>query len=297
MRYRDFWRRLTDIYDEREAKDIASLVFEKRFGLSLTDVCMGYDERMSDDDNTAMDTALERLLRHEPVQYVLGGSYFRQSWYVVRPGILIPRPETEALVEWVTRGIKEMERGLPGGAVTEDFSLLDCCCGSGCIALELKNMFPRMQVSAYDISDVAIEVSMENARRLGREINVFRMDALNPPQANVKYDIMVSNPPYVCESEKAGMRPNVLEYEPSTALFVPDDDPLRFYRAIASYACSVLSPGGLLYFEINPLFVKDMRAMLAEMGYSRIEVNEDLGSVSRLMRAALDLADMNIKTR
>lgn len=275
MMYRDFWRKLTAIYDEREARAIASLVYEERFGLNRTDICMGEDERMSEEQNGEAERILGRLLRNEPVQYVLGYAYFGESRYVVKPGVLIPRPETAALVAWMVADMTDEKR------------LLDCCCGSGCIALEMKGAFPAMQVSAYDISDVAIEVSRENARLLGRDINVFAMDALNPAPATEKYDVIVSNPPYVCGHERGGMRRNVLDYEPPTALFVPDEDPIKFYTAIARYATQALTDGGRLYFEINPLFVDDMKVMLSGLGFVDVTVNTDCGYKDRLMRAAI----------
>lgn len=275
MMYRDFWRKLTAIYDEQEARAIASLVYEERFGLNRTDICMGEDARMSEEQNGETERILGRLLRNEPVQYVLGYAYFGESRYVVKPGVLIPRPETAALVAWMVADMTDEKR------------LLDCCCGSGCIALEMKGAFPAMQVSAYDISDVAIEVSRENARLLGRDINVFAMDALNPAPATEKYDVIVSNPPYVCDHERAGMRRNVLDYEPPTALFVPDEDPIKFYTAIARYATQALTDGGRLYFEINPLFVDDMKVMLSGLGFVDVTVNTDCGYADRLMRAAI----------
>lgn len=275
MMYRDFWRKLTVIYDEREARAIASLVYEERFGLNRTDICMGEDARMSEEQNGEAERILGRLLRNEPVQYVLGYAYFGESRYVVKPGVLIPRPETAALVAWMVADMTDEKR------------LLDCCCGSGCVALEMKGAFPAMQVSAYDISDVAIEVSRENARLLGRDINVFAMDALNPAPATEKYDVIVSNPPYVCDHERAGMRRNVLDYEPPTALFVPDEDPIKFYTAIARYATQALTDGGRLYFEINPLFVDDMKVMLSGLGFVDVTVNTDCGYKDRLMRAAI----------
>ncbi len=275
MMYRDFWRKLTAIYDEREARAIASLVYEERFGLNRTDICMGEDARMSDEQNGEAERILGRLLRNEPVQYVLGYAYFGESRYVVKPGVLIPRPETAALVAWMVADMTDEKR------------LLDCCCGSGCVALEMKGAFPAMQVSAYDISDVAIEVSQENARQLGRDINVFAMDALNPAPATEKYDVIVSNPPYVCDHERAGMRRNVLDYEPPMALFVPDEDPIKFYTAIARYATQALTDGGRLYFEINPLFVDDMKVMLSGLGFVDVTVNTDCGYADRLMRAAI----------
>lgn len=285
MTYREFRRKIEDIYDRREARDIARLVYEERFGLSMTDICMGEDGHMTDgEDKTARDI-LERLLRNEPVQYILGSACFGRSRYAVRPGVLIPRPETAALVEWMCGERRIQETAAQESRKPAPETLLDCCCGSGCIALEMKREFPGMQVSAYDISDTALEVSRENAERLGRDINIFKMDALNPVPANGIYDIIVSNPPYVCEHEKAGIRQNVLGYEPATALFVPDSDPLRFYTAIAGYARQALKDGGRLYFEINPLFVKEMGAMLGGLGFQEITVNNSCGYTDRLMRA------------
>lgn len=299
MTYREFKRKLMDIYDEREAKSIALLVYEQLFGLGLTDICMGYDTCMTDESNMAAERTLARLLRNEPVQYVLGYGHFGQSQYVVKPGVLIPRPETASLVQWViddiSAGTKEAENTGNGDRIVErgilsgngQWHLLDCCCGSGCIALEIKRAFPGMQVSAYDISDTALEVSHENARRFGIGINFFKMDALNPIPVTGAYDILVSNPPYICEKEKAGMRRNVLDYEPAAALFVPDDDPLRFYCAIARYARHALKPNGRLYFEMNPLFAEEMKTMLCDYGFHNVIVNNDYGYTDRMIRATI----------
>lgn len=293
MTYRDFWRELTGTYDEREAREIGLLVYEERFGLSRTDICMGEDSRMSEKQDLEAKEILARLMRNEPVQYVLGSVFFGQSRYKVKPGVLIPRPETAALVEWMTDDLNADEmwqkaRKEPMRSTDDTATrLLDCCCGSGCIGLEMKGTFPELQVEAYDIADEAIEVSRDNAKQLGRDIKIFRMDALHPTPSTHKYDIIVSNPPYVCDHEKAEMHRNVLDYEPHKALFVPDDDPIKFYTAIAQYATEALKDNGRIYFEINPLCKNEMTEMLVRLGFSDICVNDSCGYADRLMKARL----------
>ena len=191
------------------------------------------------------------------------------------PDVLIPRPETEALCRWIVEETRDEKR------------LLDCCTGSGCIAITLKKRCPQLSVDAYDLSNAALDVARRNAERLQQDIHLFRMDALNPVLAKGKYDIIVANPPYICEQEKRDMRPNVLWFEPHEALFVPDNDPLRFYMAITRYAVDALNTGGRLYFEINPLFVEALDVMMRRFGFREIEVNNSFGYDRRMMKAKL----------
>ena len=273
--YHRLCRRLEPIYGKREAKDIVLLVLEMRFGVTMTDVVCGKLDELGEAELTELERMMLRLERNEPVQYVLGKAYFGSDIYEVTPDVLIPRPETEALCRWIVEETRDEKR------------LLDCCTGSGCIAITLKKRCPQLSVDAYDLSNAALDVARRNAERLQQDIHLFRMDALNPVLAKGKYDIIVANPPYICEQEKRDMRPNVLWFEPHEALFVPDNDPLRFYMAITRYAVDALNTGGRLYFEINPLFVEALDVMMRRFGFREIEVNNSFGYDRRMMKAKL----------
>lgn len=273
--YHRLCRRLEPIYGKREAKEIVLLVLEMCFGITMTDVVCGKLDEMTKAEQAEMERMMLRLERNEPVQYVLGKAYFGSDIYEVTPDVLIPRPETEALCRWIVEETRDEKR------------LLDCCTGSGCIAITLKKRCPQLFVDAYDLSNAALDVARRNAERLQQDIHLFRMDALNPVPAKGKYDIIVANPPYICEQEKRDMRPNVLWFEPHEALFVPDNDPLRFYMAITRYAVDALNTGGRLYFEINPLFVEALDVMMRRFGFREIEVNNSFGYDQRMMKAKL----------
>lgn len=278
MTYEEFWKPLTAIYEAGEAKAIASLVMEVRFGLSITDVVCG-----KTGDDAEMQALQQRLLTGEPVQYILGEAEFGGRTFHVEPGVLIPRPETYELCQWIMeegRGVKEEERKT---------SILDIGTGSGCIACTLAAELPSTQITAWDISDVALRIAAENAKRTNAHISFKKVDILNPqfPILHSQFDIVVSNPPYICNKERATMERNVLEHEPALALFVPDNDPLLFYRAIARYAAKALRPGGTLYFEINPLYVNEMKQMLSEEGFSHTEIRNDQFGKQRFTKSCL----------
>lgn len=267
MTYRELWQTLIPTYDEREAKSIARLVFEQRFGLSMTDICIGKDKQLSDKTNNETEKIAERLIQNEPVQYVLGCETFCGRTFKVRPGVLIPRPETAGLIELM----KQLHNPLKPSA-----DILDIGTGSGCIAVTAALDIPGAHVTAWDIADEALATAAENAKELGAQVRTVRQDALLPPEDKEMWDFVVSNPPYICEKERAEMSRNVLDHEPATALFVPDDDPLRFYRAIARYSRLALRQGGWLLFEINPLYADDMMTMLADEHFDRISISDDM---------------------
>ena len=273
--YQQLYYRLKPIYGEREAKEIVLLMLEMGFGITMTDVVCGKLDEMNEAERVELERMMLRLERNEPVQYVLGQAYFDGDIYEVTPDVLIPRPETEALCRWIVEEWHGEGR------------LLDCCTGSGCIAITLKKRCPQLSVDAYDLSSAALKVARRNAERLQQDIRLFQMDALNPIPATEKYDIIVANPPYICEREKQNMRLNVLQFEPPEALFVPDHDPLRFYTAITCYAADALKPGGRLYFEINPLFVDALETMIRSFGFREIEVNRHFDDDQRMMKAQL----------
>ena len=266
MSYEELWKPLTKLYDAREAKAIARLVLEERFGLTMADVLCG-----KTGDDAVLRHIQQRLLQGEPVQYVLGVAEFGGRQFRVAPGVLIPRPETLELCQWV-----EEERGT---------TILDIGTGSGCIACTLAAELPEAQVTAWDISEAALSVARENAKRTNVHVSFEQVDALNIPLTPDKWDIIISNPPYICEQERATMERHVLDYEPSLALFVPDEDPLLFYRAIADYARQSLTAGGSLFFEINPLYAEQLKSLLSAMSYHHIEVRDDQYGKPRMIKA------------
>lgn len=271
--YSDLWHSLAAVYDEKEAQALVRHVLDIRFGLSATDVYCGKVTQLSADDRMALDKIMKRLLKAEPVQYVLGKAFFAGREFHVGPEVLIPRPETEELCQWV----EQMAPPRP--------AVLDIGTGSGCIAVTLAKELPGADVTAWDISGAALDVARHNAESLGATVRFDRHDALDPPHDDGRWTVVVSNPPYICRSEQAAMERNVLDYEPHTALFVPDDDPLLFYRAIANYAIKALVPGGLLFFEINPMFAEDLAAMLSDAGYGDVEVKDDFCQRQRFIKA------------
>lgn len=273
MTYGQLWRSLATIYPAGEAKAIARYVFEVRFGLSATDVYCGKDTQLTADESRELEEIAARLMASEPVQYVLGRADFCGRTFAVAPGVLIPRPETEDLCAMIL------------GRTAAGSTVLDIGTGSGCIAVTLALGIAGSDVSAWDISDAALAVARRNAAELGAHVSFALRDALAPPADAELWDVIVSNPPYICDSERAAMEQNVTAYEPHTALFVPDSDPLLFYRAIAGYAASALRPGGKLYFEINPRYSGETAAMLRALGYGRVEVAEDRFGRERIVSA------------
>ena len=218
--------------------------------------------------------ALERLKKGEPLQYVIGSTPFCGLTFRVDNRVLIPRPETAELVEWVAQDASA--QGL----------LLDIGTGSGCIAISLAHGLRGWKVQGWDISDGALEVARENNRLNNTDVEFLKVDILNNPEAG-KFDVIVSNPPYVLESEKEQMEDTVLEYEPHLALFISDHDPLLFYRAIAEFGHRSLNPGGRLYFEINPLKAEELKELLMNTGYRDVEIRNDIFGKQRFIKAIL----------
>ena len=374
MTYNQLWKRLTAIYNEREAQAIVRTVLDALFGMSLTDICLGKVTQLSADDTTRLEKIIQRLEKSEPVQYVLGAEWFAGRLFSVAPGVLIPRPETEDLVKWTCdeakekekednskeeRGkeekevskkreapkkeeqllssplkeekeglrkgedapqkeeqllsspLKEEEKGLRKG---EDASkkeeqllssllknnkevskkgeeaphpsILDIGTGSGCIAITVALALPQARVTAWDISTDALAIAAGNAHRLGASVRFEHQDALSAPDDEERWDVIVSNPPYICDRERADMSDNVLSYEPELALFVPDNDPLLFYRAIARYASKALKPGGRLLFETNTAYAHEVAQTMADEGFTAIEVRNDCFGKPRMVKGA-----------
>lgn len=276
MTYQELKGKLAERYGDVEAAAVARYLLEMKYGLTMADVACGRTETT---DEALLRTDLARLTAGEPVQYVVGEAEFRGRRYRVQPGVLIPRPETAELVDWCLELRADNNLG-PHPA------LLDIGTGSGCIACSLAVEWPEAVVSAWDISETALAVARENAGRVGAKLRLEQRDALQlDPSEPVGWDVIVSNPPYVCRREAAAMEAHVLNYEPEEALFVPDDDALCFYRAIAEYARHRLNPGGWLYFEINPLYAEELRGLLELMGFERVLSRDDQFGKTRMMRA------------
>lgn len=273
MTYRELWRTLEPLYGNGEARAITDYVLDVCFGLSKADIMCGAVEEMTAEKTAELNKIFGRLMKGEPVQYVLGRAEFCGRWFSVRPGVLIPRPETEELCAWITADSKAS--GSP--------KVLDIGTGSGCIAITLQLDMPESKVTAWDISADALDVAHENAKQLGANVNFVKLDALNAKPEG-EWDVIVSNPPYICEKEKKDMAVNVLEHEPHTALFVPDADPLLFYRAITRLAVQTLNKGGRLYFEINPIYADDTCRMMQAEGMTAVELRSDMYGKQRMAK-------------
>ena len=300
MTYNQLWKRLTVIYNEREAQAIVRTVLDALFGMSLTDICLGKVTQLSADDTTRLEKIMQRLEKSEPVQYVLGAEWFAGRLFDVAPGVLIPRPETEELVKWTCDEAKEKEkednskeeRGKEEKEVSKKGeeaphpSILDIGTGSGCIAITVALALPQARVTAWDISTDALAIAAGNAHRLGASVRFEHQDALSAPDDEERWDVIVSNPPYICDRERADMSDNVLSYEPELALFVPDSDPLLFYRAIARYASKALKPGGRLLFETNTAYAHEVAQVMADKGFTAIEVRNDCFGKPRMVKGA-----------
>ncbi|WP_455053808.1 N5-glutamine methyltransferase family protein [Leyella stercorea] len=334
MTYSEIWHRIATSYDDGEARAIARILIEELFGLSYADIVCGATEQLSADDTLRLDTAVRRIEQGEPLQHVLGYADFCGNRFCVNGSVLIPRPETEWLVN---EGAKLMD-----GCIASDETqhkaphspkrILDIGTGSGCIAISLKLRLGDAYVEAWDISEEALRTAQENADALKAEV-VFRkrdalkaevvfrkrdalkaeeeccseeeclqggalvssaptrqaMDSINSNEASTTaapWDLIVSNPPYICDSERSAMDDNVLLHEPHTALFVPDDDPLRFYRAIARYALLTLNAGGSLLFECNTRYAEATGTMLRDMGFEEVTVSDDCFGLPRFVRGS-----------
>ncbi len=262
---------LTALYGEREAHSIALIVATELSGIGRSTFLVDPDSEL---EIEGLDAVIERLKKGEPVQYVTGRTEFFGREFEVGAGVLIPRPETEELVDWIVR--REASKAC---------SLLDVGTGSGCIAASLKLEMPSARVFAVDLSDDALRIAHRNFERLEADVELRRGDALGDLGAVVRepLDVIVSNPPYVPAADLEGMDRNVRDFEPHMALFVPDNDPLLFYRAIARAGQGMLREGGRLYFEIYHAFAEEMQQMLLGEGYCEVEVREDLFGKPRMI--------------
>lgn len=278
MTYQQLWQPLTAVSDAAEARAVARWLLEVCFGLTTTDVACGEVERLQGADLERLLQMQQRLLQGEPVQYVAGTALFGPRRFSVSPAVLIPRPETYELCLWI-------EETATHRALSQR-RILDVGTGSGCIACTLALDLDSSELTAWDISAEALAVAALNADKLGANVRFEQRDALQAtPSDKCLFDYIVSNPPYVCHSECTDMQPQVLHHEPHQALFVPDDDPLRFYRAIARYAWGTLVSRGLLFFELNAAHAEATSQLMQDMGYADVELRHDQFGQPRFLKA------------
>ena len=266
---------LRGIYPDSEALSLAKMLLVEAFGFSTLELYGGKDKEISGNRRGDLDKMLSRLQKNEPIQYVLGKETFCGLDFEVDSNVLIPRPETRELVEWIVADRKSSASSY----------ILDIGTGSGCISISLAKFLQGSKVEAWDISDGALDVARRNAQRNGVEVLFRHQDVLDALPGGAIYDVIVSNPPYITEKEKLDMDANVLDWEPSTALFVPDADPLLFYRKIAELGLSMLRAGGALYFEINRAYGQETISMLESLNYSQIELRKDEWGNDRMIKA------------
>ncbi len=282
------------MYDEREATSIASMVMENVTGLTRIDRLTKKDEPLVVQQLHHLTEVVQRLGQHEPIQYVLGECFFHGLKLYVNNHVLIPRPETEELVEWIINDVKTSGKNVfqrkEGEAdETTQLKILDVGTGSGCIALALKKAMPKAEVWGCDVSDEALNVARRNGAQLDIRVDFQGINFLDESQQRSlpTVDIIVSNPPYVPEKEKATMRPNVLAYEPHTALFVADDDAFIFYKALALFGHKRLYKNGCIYIEISENAAKETVRIFKEAGYNNVEIKKDMQGKDRMIKAHL----------
>ena len=283
MTYQELCKSLASRYPEREAKAVIRYLLEVGYGLSMADIISGATESIPADE---MGNNIRRLVNGEPVQYVIGKTEFGGRIFRVTPDVLIPRPETYELCQWVVKEEREERKK------ERDYSILDIGTGSGCIAITLALDMPQAKVEAWDISERALNIARQNAESLNAQVRFRQVVALNEPTEDSSLftlhsslNIIISNPPYICQKEAAEMEQHVLDHEPHQALFVPDEDPLLFFRAIARLGQKALNKDGRLYFEINPAYHQELTEMLNEMDYSEIETHKDQFGRNRMIKA------------
>ncbi len=275
-----FKSQLALLYESREAESIAMLTLNELTGFSNSKIKAFPEMELTEEQSDAMSLILNDLKTGKPLQYILGHTEFFGLPFKVNPSVLIPRPETEELVEWAISTFNKANHG--------SATLLDIGTGSGCIAISLKKNLPFLDVTAIDISPEAIQTAKANAELNNTTINFSAADMLNPDLLlePSKFDIIISNPPYVTQQDKLQMHQNVTNFEPHTALFVPEDDPLLFYRVIAEFALKHLKPAGLLFFEINEAYGEQICDLLQNQRFDNIELRKDLSGRDRMIKAS-----------
>ena len=282
---RHYASELEKIYDSDEANALIMILLEHYFGIDRVKMALEPELRLSESELLTLHFAVKELLKNKPIQYVIGETEFCGMRFFVEEGVLIPRPETEELVNKLAVSSCQLAVN-----PSPSFRIIDIGTGSGCIAISLAKLLKDSVVTAVDVSEKALEIAKKNADLNGVDVRFILDDILNPQNPELidnQYDIIVSNPPYVCESEKSEMRANVLDYEPSSALFVSDNDPLIFYRKILEFAQKTLKPNGQVWFEINEKFGNDMKNLCFEKGFKNVEIIKDFRGKERILKADL----------
>ncbi len=262
---------LKEIYDEREIASFTDILFEDLLAISKTERFLNADKRLSESELLLFVYACKDLKKHIPVQHITGKAFFMDLELEVNKNVLIPRPETEELVSIVIRENKNLSK------------IIDFCTGSGCISLAMKTAFPAAEVMATDVSDEALKVAERNAQKNKLEVKFLKEDVLLSSSQFENVDIIISNPPYVLESDKENMSSNVLNHEPHLALFVPDHDALKFYKSITEKATQILKKGGKLYFEIHEEKGKEVAELLVKNGFSEVCILKDMYEKDRFV--------------
>lgn len=272
---------LAPLYDVQEADAITTLVLSELTDYSKAKLKAFPETNLTDEQAEKISAILNQLQTGQPLQYILGHTEFYGLSFEVNPNVLIPRPETEELVNWIIES-----------AGPSPINVLDIGTGSGCIAITLKHELKQSAVTAIDISTGALETAKRNANNNQVEVNFIHADILAHENIKLeeKLDIIVSNPPYVTETDKRQMHTNVTDFEPHSALFVPEEDPLLFYNAIADFAVKNLNPNGLLFFEINESYGEETMEMLRNKSFINIELRKDMSGRDRMIKAHLDLS-------
>ena len=262
-------------YTDAEALSLAKMLLVEVFGFSTLELYGGKDRGFSEKEQEVLSDIVCRLQNHEPIQYIIGRETFMGLVFEVNENVLIPRPETQELVNWI----------LEDRRADEGCKILDIGTGSGCIPISLAHFMSGAELEAWDISDGALDVARRNASQNEVKVLFRKQNVLEAVPSSSCYDVILSNPPYITEQEKVDMEANVLDWEPSIALFVPDTDPLLFYRKIAELGLEMLVADGALYFEINRAYGEMMKTMLEDMGYNNVELRKDMFGNDRMIKA------------
>jgi release factor glutamine methyltransferase len=283
---------LKGIYDESESGNIASIIIEHIAGINKNDRLLKKEQDLNESQVKLIELYANRLMQHEPVQYIINKAPFYGMELYVDNDVLIPRPETEELVDWIIKDVKALglqvfEKRSTDADVTQQLKIIDVGTGSGCIALALKKVMPKAEVWGCDISDSALNVARRNGAQLDIRVDFQSVDYLDRAQQKhlPSVDIVVSNPPYVPLKDKEDMQPNVVQYEPHTALFVDNNDPLLFYKAIADFGKHRLHQDGKIYMEIHENLGQQVKALFEREGYNT-EVKKDMQGKDRMVKAS-----------
>ena len=282
-----FYAQLLPLFPETEVESFFYLLTDGYLEKTRIQLALDPDFELNSTQLQQFEKALQRLLQQEPIQYILGDTEFFGYPFQVNQHTLIPRPETEELVAWIIEDVKNKnQENSHHKPLNSTITILDIGTGSGCIPISLAKELPQAKVSSIDVSGEALQIARKNSTLNNIEVNFIQQDILKAENLPEKYDVIVSNPPYVRELEKEQMHQNVLDFEPELALFVENDDPLIFYRKIAQLAKNALTENGKLYFEINEYLPEEMVSLLEEIGYQNIELKKDIFGKFRMCKAS-----------